>query len=281
MHDIAIPDITLNDGRTMPALGLGTYRLNGSAGVEALVRGVEAGYRLLDSAFNYENEGALGRAVRRASVPREELFLVSKLPGRHQRREEALRTVEESLYRAGLDYWDLYLIHWPNPRQGLYVEAWRTLLEARERGLIRSAGVCNFLPEYLDTLVRETGVAPVVNQVELHPYFSQKEQVAYDRRHGIVTQAWSPLARTIHIMKEKALLEIAGTTGKTVSQVILRWHVQSGTVPLPKSASPERQAENMNVFNFELCDADMATIDALARPDGRLKGQDPAVYEEY
>ncbi|MGE4421049.1 MAG: aldo/keto reductase [Pseudodesulfovibrio sp.] len=281
MHDIAIPDITLNDGRTMPALGLGTYRLNGSAGVEALVRGIDAGYQLLDSAFNYENEGAVGRAVRRAGVDREELFLVSKLPGRHQRREEALRTVEESLYRAGLDYWDLYLIHWPNPRQGLYVEAWRTLLEARERGLIRSAGVCNFLPEHLDTLVRETGVAPVVNQVELHPYFSQKEQVAFDRRHDIVTQAWSPLARTINIMKEKALLEIAGVTGKTVSQVVLRWHIQSGTVPLPKSASPERQAENMNVFNFELCDADMAAIDALARPDGRLKGQDPAVYEEF
>jgi diketogulonate reductase-like aldo/keto reductase len=281
MHAIHIPDTTLNDGRTMPALGLGTYKLNGSAGVKALVRGIEAGYRLLDSAFNYENEGALGQAVRRASVDREELFLVSKLPGRHQRREEALRTVEESLYRAGLDYWDLYLIHWPNPKQGLFVEAWQSLLEARERGLIRSVGVCNFLPEHLDTLVRETGTAPAVNQVELHPYFSQKEQVAFDRRHGIVTQAWSPLARTINVMKEKTLREIAEVTGKTVSQVILRWHIQSGTVPLPKSASPERQVENLNVFNFELCDADLAAIDALARPDGRLKGQDPAVYEEF
>ncbi|OIQ51960.1 2,5-diketo-D-gluconic acid reductase B [Pseudodesulfovibrio hydrargyri] len=281
MHEIRIPETTLNDGRTMPALGLGTYKLNGSAGVEALVRGIDAGYRLLDSAFNYENEGALGQAVRRAGVDREELFLVSKLPGRHQRREEALRTVEESLYRAGLDYWDLYLIHWPNPKQGLFVEAWRALLEARERGLIRSAGVCNFLPVHLDALVRETGTPPAVNQVELHPYFSQKEQVAFDRRHGIVTQAWSPLARTNNVLKEKALREIAEVTGKTVSQVVLRWHVQSGTVPLPKSASPERQAENLDVFNFELCDADMAAIDALTRPDGRLKGQDPAVYEEF
>ena len=281
MHEIRIPDITLNDGRTMPALGLGTYRLNGSAGVKALVRGIDAGYRLLDSAFNYENEGALGRAVQRAGVDRGELFLVSKLPGRHQRREEALRTVEESLYRAGLDYWDLYLIHWPNPKQGLYVEAWQALLEARERGLIRSAGVCNFLPEHLETLVRETGTAPAVNQVELHPYFSQKEQVAFDRRHDIVTQAWSPLARTINVMNEKTLLEIAGVTGKTVPQIVLRWHIQSGTVPLPKSATLERQVENMDVFNFELCDADMAAIDALARPDGRLKGQDPAVYEEF
>ena len=281
MHEIRIPDLTLNDGRTMPALGLGTYRLNGSAGVKALAQGIDAGYRLLDSAFNYENEGALGQAVRQADVDREELFLVSKLPGRHQRREEALRTVEESLYRAGLDYWDLYLIHWPNPKQGLYVEAWRALLEARERGLIRSVGVCNFLPEHLDVLVRETGAAPAVNQVELHPYFSQKEQVSFDRRHDIVTQAWSPLARTINVMKEKTLLEIAEVTGKSVAQVVLRWHVQSGTVPLPKSATPERQKENLNVFNFELCDADMAAIDALARPDGRLKGQDPAVYEEF
>jgi diketogulonate reductase-like aldo/keto reductase len=281
MHEIHIPDTTLNDGRTMPALGLGTYKLNGSAGVEAMVRGIEAGYRLLDSAFNYENEGALGRAVRQAGVNREELFLVSKLPGRHQRREEALRTVEESLYRAGLDYWDLYLIHWPNPKQGLYVEAWQALLEARERGLIRSAGVCNFLPDHLDTLVRETGTAPAVNQVELHPYFSQKEQVAFDRRNDIITQAWSPLAKTLNIMKEKVLLEIAEVTGKTVPQVVLRWHIQSGTVPLPKSSTPERQMENMNVFNFELCDADMAAINALARSDGRLKGQDPAVYEEF
>lgn len=281
MHEIRIPDTTLNDGRTMPAIGLGTYKLNGSAGAEAMAAGIRAGYRLLDSAFNYENEGAVGQAVRRAGVPREELFLVSKLPGRHQRREDALRTVEESLYRAGLDYWDLYLIHWPNPKQGLFVEAWRALLEARERGLIRSAGVCNFLPEHLDTLVRETGTPPAVNQVELHPYFPQRAQIAFDRRHDIVTQAWSPLGRAINIMEEKRLAEIAGVTGKTVSQVILRWHIQSGTVPLPKSASPERQAENLNVFNFELCDADMAAIDALARPDGRLKGQDPAEYEEF
>jgi diketogulonate reductase-like aldo/keto reductase len=281
MHEIHIPEVALNDGRTMPALGLGTYKLNGSAGVKAMVSGIDAGYRLLDSAFNYENEGALGQAVRRAGVAREELFLVSKLPGRHQRREAALRTVEESLYRAGLDYWDLYLIHWPNPKQGLYVEAWKALLEARERGLIRSAGVCNFLPAHLDTLIRETGAAPAVNQVELHPYFPQKEQVAFDRRHCIVTQAWSPLARTINIMKEKTLLEIAEVTGKTVPQVILRWHVQSGVVPLPKSATQQRQTENINVFNFELCDADMAAIDALARPDGRLKGQDPAVHEEF
>jgi diketogulonate reductase-like aldo/keto reductase len=281
MHAIQIPDITLNDGRTMPAIGLGTYMLNGSAGAAAMQSGIEAGYRLLDSAFNYENEGALGRAVQRSSVPREEFFLVSKLPGRHQRREQALRTVEESLYRAGLDYWDLYLIHWPNPGQGLYVEAWQALLEARERGLIRSAGVCNFLPEHLDTLVRETGAAPAVNQVELHPYFSQKRQLAFDIGLGVVTQAWSPLGRAVNIMEERTLREIAEVTGKTVAQVILRWHIQSGAVPLPKSASPERQAENLDVFNFELCDADMAAIDALARPDGRLRGQDPATYEEF
>lgn len=281
MHEIRIPDINLNDGRTMPAIGLGTYTLNGAAGVEAMADGIRAGYRLLDSAFNYENEGALGEAARWADIPREELFLVSKLPGRHQRRAEALRTVEESLYRAGLDYWDLYLIHWPNPKRGLFVEAWEGLLEARERGLVRSVGVCNFLPEHVEALVRETGVAPAVNQVELHPYFSQRPQRAFDRRHNIVTQAWSPLGRGVDILKDGTLREIAEVTGKTVAQIVLRWHIQSGVVPLPKSATADRRAENLNVFNFQLCDADMAAIDALTRPDGRLKGQDPAVYEEF
>ncbi|WP_207259838.1 aldo/keto reductase [Desulfovibrio sp. Huiquan2017] len=280
MHEIRIPDINLNDGRTMPAIGLGTYTLNGAAGVEAMADGIRAGYRLLDSAFNFENEGALGEAVRWADIPREELFLVSKLPGRHQRRAEALRTVEESLYRAGLDYWDLYLIHWPNPKRGLFVEAWEGLLEARERGLVRSVGVCNFLPEHVEALVRETGVAPAVNQVELHPYFSQRPQRAFDRRHNVVTQAWSPLGQGVDILKDGTLCEIAEVTGKTVAQVVLRWHIQSGVVPLPRSATADRRAENLNVFNFQLCDADMATIDALTRPDGRLKGQDPAVYEE-
>ena len=168
-----IPAYTLNDGLDIPAIALGTYNLRGTSGVSAMVSGVDAGYRMLDSAFNYENEGALGAAVRRCGVPREDLRLVSKLPGRHQRYDEAVYTVEESLMRAGLDYWDMYLIHWPNPKRGLYVEAFQALLDARDRGLIRSVGVCNFLPEHLDRVHAETGEYPSVNQIELHPYFPQ------------------------------------------------------------------------------------------------------------
>jgi len=173
-----IPMYTLSDGLTLPAIALGTYNLRGEAGVASMISGVEAGYRMLDSAFNYENEGALGQAVRRCGVPREELRLVSKLPGCHQRYEEAVYTLEESLMRAGLDYWDMYLIHWPNPKRGLYVEAFQALLDARERGLIRSVGVCNFLPEHLDRVHAETGEYPSVNQIELHPYFPQASALA-------------------------------------------------------------------------------------------------------
>ncbi|MCB5191651.1 aldo/keto reductase [Methylobacillus arboreus] len=281
MSHITIPSITLNDGICLPRVGFGTYKLNGVAGVEGIVTAIESGYRLLDSAFNYENEGALGAAIRKAGIPREELRVTSKLPGRHQRFDEALATIEESLYRAQLDYYDLYLIHWPNPGQGLYVEAWQALIEARQRGLVRSIGVCNFLPAHLEKIMSETGVAPAVNQVELHPYFPQAEQRAFDQVHGIVTESWSPLGRANHLLQEATIKAIAERLGQTVVQVILRWHVQLGAVPLPKAASRERQVENLSVFDFELLPEDMATIATLARPDGRIADQDPARYEEF
>ena len=189
--------------------------------------------------------------------------------------------VEESLRRAGLDYFDLYLIHWPNPNQGLYVEAWGALIECRKRGLTRSIGVSNFLPEHLDRLIRETGVTPSVNQIELHPYFPQEEQRRADRERGVLTQAWSPLTRGNALFREEAIVRIAARLGRTVAQVILRWHVQLGVEPLPKAASPERQVENLAVFDFALSAKDMAAIAALARPDGRLRDQDPARYEEF
>jgi len=281
MKDASIPSLILNDGHTIPALGFGTYTLKGSIGADAMANAVKAGYRLLDSAFNYENEGALGEAVRRCGVSREELFITSKLPGRRQKYAEAMETVEESLYRAGLSYYDLYLIHWPNPRQGLYVEAWRALVESKKRGLLKSIGVCNFLPEHIETLEKETGVAPAVNQVELHPYFPQSEQLAFDKVHGVVTQSWSPLARAERVFKEPVLAALAEKYGKTVSQIILRWHVESGALPIPKTSSPERMAENLAIFDFDLSDDDRAAISALGRPDGRLRDQDPAVYEEF
>jgi diketogulonate reductase-like aldo/keto reductase len=280
MTTTPVPNITLNDNTTLPAIGFGTYRLNGRAGADAIAEAIRNGYRLLDSAFNYENEGALGEAIRLAGVPRERLRVTSKLPGRHHRFEEALATIEESLFRARLDYYDLYLIHWPNPSHDLYVEAWKALIEARRRGLVRSIGVCNFLPAHLERILRETGVAPAVNQVELHPYFQQVEQRAFDKAHGIVTESWSPLGRANHLLKDKTLLAVAGRLNRTIAQVILRWHVQIGAVPLPKAASPERQIENLSVFDFELSSDDLAFIASLDRPDGRTFDQDPARYEE-
>lgn len=275
-----IPELRLTDGMSLSAVGFGAWSLNGESGVGVIVSAIRQGYRLVDSAFNYENEGAVGEAIRRAGVPRESLRVTSKLPGRHHRYDEALATVEESLWRAGLDYYDLYLIHWPNPKQGLYVEAWRALIEARRRGLVRAIGVSNFLPAHLERIMSETGVTPAVNQVEMHPRFPQDEQRAYDKAHGIVTEAWSPLGRGA-LLKDPILTGIAERLGRSVGQVVLRWHHQLGSLPLPRSASPQRQAENLALFDFALSPGDMAEIATLSRPDGRLRDQDPARYEEF
>ncbi|KXV33035.1 2,5-diketo-D-gluconic acid reductase [Gluconobacter thailandicus] len=276
-----IPTLTLNDGTMFPAMTFGTYKLNGAAGVEAMKSALNVGYDALDSAFNYENEGAVGRAVKESGRDRKALRIASKLPGRHHAYDEALTTIEESLYRAQLDYYDLYYIHWPNPKQGKYVEAWKALIEAKKRGQIRSIAVCNFLPEHLERLEAETGVLPSINQIELHPYFPQDEMRKWNHDHGIVTQAWSPLGRANDLLTNPLLEKIASRVGKGVGQVILRWHHQLGAVPIPKSATPKRQIENRSIFDFTLTDEDMAAIATLARPDGRLKNQDPAVYEEF
>lgn len=272
---------TLRDGLTVPKIGFGTYKLNGAHGVQVIDSAIDRGYRLLDTAFNYENEGAVGEAVRRSSVPRSELLISSKLPGRHHIYAEAINTIQESLYRAGLDYYDLYLIHWPNPKEDHYVEAWQALIDAQKLGLIRSIGVSNFLPEHLERLNKETGVLPVINQVELHPYFNQQAQRDYDQAHGILTQDWSPLGRASEMLQNETLKEIAAHYHKNVGQLILRWELQLGTLPIPKSSTPSRQAGNMDVFDFEISTADMTTINGLSQADGRLNNQDPAVYQEF
>lgn len=272
---------TLRDGLTVPKIGFGTYKLNGAHGEQVIDSAIDRGYRLLDTAFNYENEGAVGEAVRRSSVPRSELLISSKLPGRHHTYTEAINTIQESLYRAGLDYYDLYLIHWPNPKEDHYVEAWQALIDAQKLGLIRSIGVSNFLPEHLERLNKETGVLPVINQVELHPYFNQQAQRDYDQAHGILTQDWSPLGRASEMLQNETLKEIAVHYHKNVGQLILRWELQLGTLPIPKSSTPSRQAGNMDVFDFEISAADMATINGLSQVDGRLNNQDPAVYQEF
>ena len=271
---------TLNDGTTLPKVGLGTYSLWGFAGVEAMSSALESGYRLLDSAVNYENEGAVGKAVRMSGIPREEIRVASKLPGRHHKKASVVRTIEESLLRTGLDYLDLYLIHWPNPKQGLYLEAWEGMIEARDRGLVKSIGVSNFLPEYLDHLIEKTGVTPSVNQVELHPYFNQAEQRAADKERGILTQAWTPIGKGTNLLEEAVITQIARELARSPAQIVLRWHLQLGVLPIPKSATPARQAENLAVLDFDLTEQQMAAITALTRENGRIFGADPASREE-
>ncbi|MEB3022135.1 aldo/keto reductase [[Mycobacterium] crassicus] len=275
-----VPTIETANGLSLPVVGLGTYLLNGAAGVEAIQTAIHTGYRLLDSAFNYENEGAVGAAVRNCGVAREQLIVTSKLPGRHQGYEEAIDTISESVYRTGLDSIDLYLIHWPLPRLDRYVQAWRALIEARECGLVRHIGVSNFLPAHLKRLVDETGVTPEVNQIEMHPYFPQIEALAYHREHGIVTQAWSPLGRGNDLLDNPVVTEIAAVHGVSSGRVVLAWHVRLGAVPLPKAASPSRQRENLDLFSFQLTDEEVGRITALGHSDGRIAGQDPATYEE-
>src|SRR3954453_3543125 len=276
-----IPEITLNDGLTLPVVGLGTYLLKGNAGVQSILSAIDMGYRLIDSAYNYENEGTVGEAVRRSTVPREHLKITSKLPGRYQTYDKAVTTIQESLYRANLDYYDLYLIHWPNPKQDTYVEAWQAFIDAKKQGLIRSIGVCNFLPEHLDRLEKETGVKPSINQIELHPFFNQAEQRKYHEEKNIATESWSPFTRGFKDLEIDSLQTIAAQHNKTIPQIVLLWHYQLGAISIPKSASSVHQLENISIFDFSLDDAEMAMISALSRPDGRIANQDPAVYEEF
>ncbi len=276
-----ISEITLNDGVTVPAIGFGTANLKGSQGVSAMQNAIENGYRLLDTAYNYENEGAVGEAIKRSRIARNELIITSKLPGRYQETAHVRPAIEESLFRANLDYLDLYLIHWPNPKQDHYVEAWQALIEAKEQGLIRSIGVCNFLPDHIERLVNETGVKPSVNQIELHPFFNQAAQRKWHEENHVHTQSWSPLSRGRDILEHETITEIAETHRKSAGQIILRWHYQLGASTVPRSTSPVRQLENISIFDFSLNEDEMKAINALSRPDGRLKNQDPAVYEEF
>jgi len=276
-----VTETVLNDGVKVPNIGFGTGGLKGAAGATIIKNAIDAGYRLIDSAFNYENEGAVGEAVRQTPVPRDQLVIASKLPGRHHAYDQAVTTIQESLYRAGLDYYDLYLIHWPNPRLDLYVEAWQAMIDARKQGLIRSIGVCNFLPEHLERLEKETGVKPSMNQIELHPYFNQEPQRLWHTEHDIVTQSWSPLGRGNDILQHQQIGKIAEKHGKSISQVILRWHLQLGAIPIPKATSQKHQLENLDVFDFELPQEDMDVIASITTGNGRINGQDPQTHEEF
>ncbi|MGO1318697.1 MAG: aldo/keto reductase [Galactobacter sp.] len=272
---------TTHRGFTLPSIGLGTYKLRGAAGAEAIAHGINSGYTLLDSAYNYENEGTVGEGLRASASGRGEVIVTSKLPGRYQRPDDAMACVQESLYRLNLENIDLYLIHWPNPGQGLYVDAFKTLLEARESGLISHVGVCNFLPEHLEAVHDATGEYPEVNQIELHPYFPQTEALAFNAERGIVTQAWSPLRRGGELFSEPVITAAAERLGVSAAEVILAWHAAIGSLPIPKSATPTRQLANLSAITLELTQDEVAAITGLGRPDGRQRNQDPAVYEEF
>jgi 2,5-diketo-D-gluconate reductase A len=274
------PAYELNDGTTLPAIGFGTYPLKGEDGIEAMVGALRAGYRLLDSAVNYGNETEVGEALRRSGVPRDDVALATKIPGRFHAKDLALTSLRDSAARFGVDRLDVALIHWPNPSQDLYPQAWQALVEAQRDGLVRTIGVSNFTPAHLRRVIDESGVTPAVNQIELHPYFPQAGLRAVHDELGIRTQAWSPLGKRQAPFDEPPVADAATGHGVTPGQVILRWHVQLGSLPLPKSATPERQRQNLDVFGFELTDAEMDAITSLARADGRLFGGDPDTHEE-
>ena len=275
---ISIPTVTLADGSAFPELGFGTYNLRGADGTDAIVSAIQAGYRLLDSAVNYENEREVGEAVRRSGLDRDELIVTTKIPGRDHGYDQARRSARESLERLGLDRIDLYLIHWPSPSVDAYVDTWRAMIDLRAEGLVRSIGVSNFTEAMLDRLQGETGVMPVVNQVELHPYFPQATLRAYHAEHGIRTESWSPLARRSELLSEPVITGLAADLGVSPTQVVLRWHVHLGSTPIPKSGHAGRQRENADVFGFSLTEEQVAAISALER--GRLWDGDPDTHEE-
>lgn len=276
-----IPQVTLNDGTLLPVTGLGTYGLWGNAGANSVSSGINAGYRLIDTAYNYENEGAVGEGIKRSGIGRDELWITSKLPGRYHTYDKAVVAIQESLYRSKLDYFDLYVIHWPLPNQNQYVEAWQALIDAKKWGLVRSIGVSNFLPEHLERIIEETGVTPSLNQVELHPFFNQQEQRKAHENLNIQTQSWSPLAKAADILSNETISKIAEDHNKTIAQIVLRWQYQIGSVSIPRSTSPQRQRENLDIFDFALSEAEMTVIAKLSRSDGRLNNMDPATHEEF
>nr|WP_237525011.1 aldo/keto reductase [Streptomyces sp. SID5643] len=259
-------------------MGLGTWPLGDDEAQQAVLSALEAGYRLIDTATNYRNETGVGRGVSSGVVPREEIVVTTKLPGRHHGYEETLASFEESRARLGLEYVDLYLIHWPLPRVDRYVDAWKAMIKLREEGLVRSIGVSNFTAAHIERLERETGVLPSVNQIELHPFWPQEELRAFHAGKGIVTESWSPLRPGTPLLEDPVVARIAGAHGVSPGQVVLRWHTQLGAVPIPKSANPERQRTNLDVFGFELSEDEMRAV--ADRPRRRV-GADPEVHEEF
>jgi len=265
------PTIKLNDGFESPQLGLGLWQTGASEAAEVVRAALETGYRHFDTATVYGNEEGVGQGL--SVAPREDIFVTTKVWNDAQGFDATLRAARESLKKLRLDYLDLYLIHWPAPRRGLYVETWRALIKLREEGLVRSIGVSNFLPEHIERLVGETGVTPAINQVELHLRFQQRAMRAFHARHGIATESWAPLGRA-QFLDDPVIAGLAAKHNRTPAQIVIRWHLDEGLIAIPKTVRPVRLKENFDVFGFTLDDGDRATLARLDRAEGRT-GPDP------
>lgn len=270
---ITQPFVSFHDGRKAPQLGFGTWQIPDEQAPAAIHTALEAGYRSIDTAYIYYNEAGVGKGIAQSGVPRDELFITTKVWNNRHGHDSTQAALEESLDRMQLDYVDLYLIHWPVPKENNYVEAWAALIRLRDEGRAKSIGVCNFQIPHLQKLLDKTGVLPVVNQIELHPYFQQAELRAYHADHEIVTEAWSPLGRGA-VLEDPVLKALAHKHQVSVARIVLAWHIQLGNMVVPKSVTPSRIAENINVFGIHLTDEDMAQIASLHQDDGRI-GPDP------
>ncbi|GAB2555567.1 aldo/keto reductase [Kribbella endophytica] len=262
-----IPTVTLNNGVEMPQLGFGVFQVPDDETTAAVTAALQAGYRSIDTAAAYQNEAGVAKALADSGIERSDLFVTTKLWNADQGYDETLAAFERSRKLLGLEYVDLYLIHWPAPALGKYVDSWRALEKLSADGLVRAIGVSNFQPAHLDTLAETASIVPAVNQIELHPYLQQTEVRAYDEEHGIATEAWSPLAKGGSLLGEPSVQAIAEKLGRTAAQVVLRWHLQLGNIVIPKSVTPARIAENLDVFGFELTDADLAELAKLERDE--------------
>jgi len=277
---MTVPTVTLNDGGSIPQLGFGVFKIPPADTEAAVSQALEVGYRHIDTAEMYGNEAGVGRAVAASGLPREEVYITSKLNNPCHRPDDARRAFDETLTALGTDHVDLFLIHWPLPTRydGDYVSTWNTLIEFQADGRARSIGVSNFQVDHLARLARETAVVPAVNQIEAHPYFGNEEVRAADAAAGIRTEAWAPIARG-EVLADPVVTGIASRLERTPSQVVLRWHVQRGDIVFPKTTRVERMRENFAIFDFALSDSDMAEITALSRGEAGRQGPNPSTFD--
>ena len=277
---MTVPAITLHDQTTIPQLGFGVFQVPPDETAKTVLNAFEVGYRHIDTAQMYENEGGVGEAIATSGIPRDELYITTKLNNGFHEPDDARRSLDESLSRLGLDRVDLFLIHWPLPTRydGDYVTTWRTMAEFVEDGRATSVGVSNFEPHHLDRIVSETGVVPVLNQVEVHPFFGNEAVRAACARHDVAVEAWAPIARG-KVAEDATISGIADRLGRTPAQVALRWHIQRGDIVFPKTVAPDRMRENFDLFDFELPDDDMAAITALDRGEKGRTGPHPDKFD--